>query len=230
MRHSSLSGLVWWLGLLAGCDTQGLAPFDGLAGADLAGGSCGELAAEVQAQIDANASCRVNTDCMVASTACGLPGQCGAFIARTGYDPLEERVRVWQLAGCGTTAACPPCAPVIDANCIAGHCAAAPPPNVGAACTDSAQCGSVGQYAGMCLDSPKQPQFTNGYCALPCAHGFGCPWSGLLCRQIAGTTAYACFASCQSDGDCRAADGYRCCPVSGINLAMGKTCYPGPCP
>jgi hypothetical protein len=213
---------------------DGALPADAAEVPDLTPVNCAALATQVQASITAHAGCTQNTDCMVDVTACGLAGACGAFINRAGYDELTALVKTWQSGGCGVGAPCPSCPVVLDANCIAGQCGPAPPPNVGVPCTKDADCSSVGQYIGFCLDAPANPSFQSGYCALPCAHGYGCPALGLSCEEHpAGTGGgggpWACFQSCQLDADCRTSDGYRCCPHWGLN-GTGSVCFPAPCP
>jgi hypothetical protein len=104
--------------------------------------------------------------------------------------------------------------------------------NVGDPCQHDQDCNVLvfGAPAGVCL---VQSPFTNGYCSAnigECPAGSGAP---LPCPM--GTTCIApgipatqgqdyCVKNCASNADCRASDGYTCCPkVEGIS---GPFCYP----
>jgi len=236
-RRSSFPRPALLCALLApACSTTPLAPSDGGASdlaavPDAAAGSCATIAAQVQAALAADDACTADTDCLIVSTDCGLPGVCGAFLNTGGYDAIAALLKRWHDAGCAKGAICPPCPPPpTDTNCVAGRCAPAPAPNAGAPCTGNADCASVGQYMGICLGPPTHASFNGGYCALPCAHGFGCPWPSLACTTIGGgDLGHDCFLRCTTDGDCRAAEGYACCPATGFG-ASGSVCRPAPCP
>ena len=87
---------------------------------------------------------------------------------------------------------------------------------VGTACTDGSQCSTD-----FCITDTR---FPGGYCSqtiVECpAPGGGpnpCP-TGSSCLNVAITggtgSGDACMRDCAADGDCRVAEGYKCCPIS----------------
>ena len=199
---------------------------------DLAGESCAGIIAEVQRYLDAHAACQLDVECAVAFTRCGLPGTCGAYLARAAVAGLTPFDNAWDAARC--IGPCPPCRFPDEAGCIGGRCQALGVTDrpVGASCSSAAACHSEGQYAALCLTA-GQPPFPEGYCALACAHGNGCPLPGELCRTVraGGASVSACFRQCSSDDECRVREGYRCCaPRPGDPGGPGNVCLPGPCP
>ncbi len=196
---------------------------------DLAGASCATISTAVQDYLNSNAGCRTTSDCAVTNTNCGLPGQCGAYVTQSALAGLMSLDQDWTGKGC--TGACPPCAAPAPATCSNGQCTSLGFSDrpVGSPCGGDSECHTEGQYTGQCLLSAP---FTNGDCVLPCAHGYGCPLSGMLCRPAPGMTAPGfCYETCTTDGDCRTGDGYRCCPQWSASVGMpGGVCYPSPCP
>lgn len=220
---------------LVGCGSDPL-PFLPTDGAVARGGGpvdllqphCAELAAGAQRLIGDNTGCAVDSDCLPVIVECTLPGACAVYVNSSGYRDVVAAIH--RLAvHCAPAGGCPSCMPQYLA-CVAGHCAAAPLPNVGAACTDASQCAGWGRLYAWCQASQNPDrQFPNGYCLLACNNGFStCPLPGMTCQSIApNSDPNGCFKQCGADNDCRVKEGYRCCQ----SFANGpRFCYPAPCP
>ena len=102
---------------------------------------------------------------------------------------------------------------------------------VGAACDSSNDCKDA--FCG----SEMFGGFTNGYCLAFCGAGMGpgggggggtptsCP-ANSACTSL-DTQDGICYATCQSDSDCRVSDGYFCLDATPHVSAGGpKVCYP----
>ncbi len=91
--------------------------------ADAAARTCRDLPGDVQAWIDAHATCVSDGDCVVAPTRCGLPNYCGAYLHKAGLTGLMDFTASWDAQVCGATIDCAPCpATVPPARCIGGVC------------------------------------------------------------------------------------------------------------
>ncbi|MBU0552060.1 hypothetical protein KKF91_13980 [Myxococcota bacterium] len=106
-----------------------------------------------------------------------------------------------------------------DADCEAGRrcdqasgdCVAKGEKATGAACSKNSSCNG-----GLCLTGGD---FLGGYCSAQCANQFdGCE-PGSLCAPIGG--AAVCLDACAGDGDCRAAEGYRCRTIGVVKDQTG---------
>jgi hypothetical protein len=194
---------------------------------DLAGLTCPMLQADVQTYLDTHLSCQSDLDCAIHTTPCGLPGICGTYLLADAVPGLQALEDQWNALAC--TGPCPRCRKPAPAVCLKGKCAAMPADRpVGTPCDYDTDCHTEGQYAGTCM---QPAEFPGGYCALPCSVGFTCPLAGMTCRnQPPSTTPWQCFKDCSTDGDCRLAEGYKCCPPWGPNQSAQHVCYPGPCP
>ena len=195
---------------------------------DLAMATCASVSTRVQGYLDSHAACQQDSECAVVNTRCGLPGQCGAYLQQSALDGLNLLQQEWDSMRC--MGPCPPCAFPSPAACVKGRCAALGFNDrpVGSPCFDKSQCHNEGQYLGSCVNGA---QFKNGYCTLPCAHGWGCPQPGMSCRPApGGATPDACYKQCMVNADCRGNDGYLCCPSWSMLGGPGDVCYPGPCP
>ena len=210
MRHAlalaiALSGCT--SSPLGGPDGGGLPNQDGSQPADLAGASCGAIAASVQSWLDAHTSCTVDADCQVVQTACGLDGACGAIANTSAPGPyLESLVTAWRQDQCGPFGCeCP--AIGFQPGCNHGVCGMKMPGSgaVGDPCVDGSDCQS-----GFCATGDG---FVGGYCTYAgCANQGGidpCP-TGSKCWTL-GASSY-CLKDCATTTimpDCR--DGYACC-------------------
>jgi hypothetical protein len=69
--------------------------------------------------------------------------------------------------------------------------------------------------------------FTGGYCSqhigeCPQTGGMACPGSVCINPGITATGGWDyCLKSCNVDGDCRVAEGYKCCPWQRAGVTYG---------
>jgi len=121
-----------------------------------------------------------------------------------------------------------------DASATDG--ASNPEASVGDPCAQSSDCPVIcafGQCSPLCLD---EAPFTGGYCSRaigecpapsPDAGSGPCP-AGTFCVNgqppVDGTGGDYCLLGCTSDGDCRAEQGYKCCP--GLTHSGRSVCAP----
>src|SRR5262249_2982095 len=93
--------------LAAGCTSNTIgtgndAGGDGPGAADLAGAGCNDISSSVNAWLQSHQSCTVDGDCVQLKTACGLPGQCGAFVNTSTSGPyLKSLTDAWTANSCG---------------------------------------------------------------------------------------------------------------------------------
>ncbi len=194
------------------------------------GGGCAVLQAEVAQLLSAPQPCSTTADCMATSTACGLAGVCGAVVNPGTAKSLGALTTKWQSLKCSVGGICPNC-PVFPGAilCAGGTCGIAP--GAGQACVQATDCPQAPdpQYQPSCQTTGG---FVGGYCAQPCANGWGCPASHLKCESDPSQRGVpsVCLLSCTTSPDCRAAEGYLCCPSWEAASGVGSVCYPGPCP
>ncbi len=86
--------------------------------------SCSELKAQVQAFLDdkTHKSCTQPSDCVATSTACGLPGVCGAYVNQQSAAQLQALSNAFAAKGCENGQPCPDCAQPAGAACNQGVC------------------------------------------------------------------------------------------------------------
>jgi len=113
-----------------------------------------------------------------------------------------------------------------------------PDARVGSPCKQNSDCPTLcdddAQCAPLCLD---QAPFTGGYCSreigecpAPSGSDAGsgpCP-PGTFCANgqppVSGTGGDYCLVACKTSGDCRSAEGYKCC--LGLTHAGATVCAP----
>lgn len=74
--------------------------------------------------VDAHRSCKVDTDCVVATTGCGMPGACGVGVQASAVSGLAK-VTEAALSACTkrkVPLACPTCTMAPPARCGTGYC------------------------------------------------------------------------------------------------------------
>jgi hypothetical protein len=217
------------IALLSGCGASGLSSSDGGApgggASDLAMDTCAQIPSTVQKWLDAHVACVADSDCVVVSTACGLPGMCGWFANTSALDPyIQKLVAYWAnvcSAGAGECL-CPASLPAY--GCNAGVCGVkrfvVPPGPVGAPCTGNADCAT--DY---CLTARIAPAFVGGYCTVAACdtRDIACP-AGSTCEPGGDGRGY-CLAQCDTRAS-RCRSGYDCCGGSGVTDPATGWCTP----
>lgn len=96
------------------------------------------------------------------------------------------------------------------------HCGA----NLGIACTDNESCGTNG----VCIDEIDDLTFPGGFCMVELKQGRCYPKNSfhLEYDDGVGGMRYLAHQTCRVDGECRAAEGYKCC--AGFCLPDGLIC------
>jgi hypothetical protein len=69
-----------------------------------------------------NAECKTAADCAIVSTACGLPGVCGAYVNAAVVSDLQQYVDDWHNQSCDKGCPEPPCGAPRAPQCINGQC------------------------------------------------------------------------------------------------------------
>ena len=181
---------------------------------DLTGLSCTDVGTDIDKWLMSHASCQSDADCETIQTACGVQGQCGAFVnhdARGGY--LDALVKSWN-DHCNPPP-CPCAPPFPQAGCDHGICnikmTGSHP--VGDPCGGGSDC-----QTGQCVTQLEAFGFVDGYCTVrQCDKNLPCP-KGSDCKPVNG--AFYCLKGCPiNQMTCRM--GYRCCSGPGPALGPG---------
>lgn len=69
-------------------------------------------------------TCKVDDDCTILQTSCGLEGVCGMAVAKKSKATLEKVAAEYQKGNCWAVvhAPCPSCVPPKPPACVAGRC------------------------------------------------------------------------------------------------------------
>ena len=220
--------------LLSGCTAENSAyDKDGGADEDLTGGmsddgggggpdgggnalTCDEIRPRVEALLKHATACKVDEDCTLAQTACGLPAACGDFYANKDWKTadLSRLLQGWSDAMCAPKTCLCPDILLYPPGCIEGVCGPkkAGAGAIGDACTSGAHCQS-----GTCVTAGEDRTYAEGYCTIKgCGDANRCP-TGSSSRGTLGMTRI-CLKDCNVTG-CR--KGYRCCWGAGPGTGRG---------
>lgn len=191
-------------------------------GQDAATGlSCRDIHALVTANLANSTACRADEECVLAQTACGLPGACGEVYVNKWWrtEEVERLLKSWSAQRCGPDTCPCPLVPRPEPACIQGKCGPKRSGGgaVGAACTGDADCAT-----GQCITEAQDRSFVGGYCTLRgCGERQPCPM-GSSCIGFNGMRV--CLAQCMRDDDCR--KGYACCSGPGPIIPGRQVCVP----
>lgn len=85
---------------------------------------CAQIAARVEALVEANRTCSKDDDCTFVATNCGLPYCCGAAVNQQVFGAIEDQVNDWFVRNCmGECLPCPsPASGAKGGQCVNGTC------------------------------------------------------------------------------------------------------------
>ena len=84
------------------------------------GASCVTINQAAQTFIDTHVACKVDADCVLEVTRCGMPGQCGAYLQAIALPGLQLLEQQFDAAHC--MGPCPPCVAPLMPACVQNRC------------------------------------------------------------------------------------------------------------
>jgi hypothetical protein len=144
----------------------------------------------------------------------GADGTAGVGACGAGTTTCDALGTAWGACVGATLPAPETCGDGVDDDCdgTADDGCAPPPSDVGAACSDDAECD------GDCLAQDEQAPWTDGYCTAACEQDADCPHDAHCALGL-------CARDCATDDDCRGPS-YACRDVDGDEATE---CAPAQC-